>query len=84
MYYKIFKEINAIPRPSHHEEVMADYLCKFAEAHNLAWLRDKANNVVIKKPASPGYEDHEPVVILNHMDMVCVVSSSIKLHLNHL
>ena len=72
MYYKIFKEINTIPRPSHHEEVMADYLCKFAEAHNLAWLRDKANNVVIKKPASPGYEDHEPVVILNHMDMVCV------------
>ena len=76
MYYKIFKEINAIPRPSHHEEAMADYLCRFAEAHNLSWQRDKANCVAIRKPASPGYEDHEPVVILNHMDMVCVSDGS--------
>ncbi len=71
-YYKIFSEINAIPRPSHHEERIADYLCQFAESHNLEWKRDSENCVVIRKPASPGYEDHEPVVILNHCDMVCV------------
>lgn len=71
-YYDIFKQLNAIPRPSHHEGLVADYLCNFAEEHGLQWRRDAENCVVIEKPASPGYEDHEPVVILNHMDMVCV------------
>ena len=51
---------------------MADYLCRFAERLNLTYERDKENCVVIRKPASKGYEDHEPVVLLNHMDMVCV------------
>ena len=71
-YREIFDIVRAIPRPSHHEEKIADYLCQFAEEHHLAYRRDAHNNVVIKKPASPGYEDHEPVVLLNHMDMVCV------------
>lgn len=78
MFYKIFSEINKIPRPSHHEEKIADFLCQFAEKHGLAWRRDKENCVVIEKPASPGYEDHEPVVILNHMDMVCVAEQGKK------
>lgn len=78
MYYKIFKELNNIPRPSHHEEKVADYLCQFAEKYGLTWRRDEQNCVVIEKPASPGYEDHEPVVILNHMDMVCVAEQGKK------
>ena len=71
-YREIFDIIRTIPRPSHHEEKIADFLCQFAEEHHLACRRDAHNNVVIEKPASPGYEDHEPVVLLNHMDMVCV------------
>ena len=70
--FRIFSELNRIPRPSHHEERVADYLCRFAERLNLAYERDKENCVVIRKPASKGYEGHEPIVLLNHMDMVCV------------
>ena len=70
--FGIFSELNKIPRPSHHEERVADYLCHFAERLNLAYERDKENCVVIRKPASKGYEGHEPIVLLNHMDMVCV------------
>ena len=70
--FKIFSELNKIPRPSHHEERVADYLCRFAERLNLTYERDKENCVVIRKPASKGYEEHEPIVLLNHMDMVCV------------
>ena len=70
--FSIFKELNQIPRPSHHEEKVADYLCQFAERLHLEYERDKENCVVIRKPASPGYEGHEPIVLLNHMDMVCV------------
>ena len=70
--FQIFKELNQIPRPSHHEERVSDYLCRFAERLNLPYKRDKENCVVISKPATKGYEGAEPVVLLNHMDMVCV------------
>ena len=70
--FSIFSELNKIPRPSHHEERVADYLCQFAERLNLEYDRDKENCVVIRKPASKGYEGHESIVLLNHMDMVCV------------
>ena len=70
--FQIFKELNQIPRPSHHEERVADYLCQFAERLHLEYERDKQNCVVIRKPATPGHEGAEPIVLLNHMDMVCV------------
>ena len=71
-YLDIFKQLCAIPRPSHHEEKVADFLCNFAKEHGLTYHRDEHNCVVIEMPATPGYEDKEPIVILNHMDMVCV------------
>lgn len=70
-FYDIFGELNKIPRPSHHEEKVADYLCQFAESYGLEYKRDAQNCVVIKMPATPGYENAETVVLLNHMDMVC-------------
>lgn len=72
MIYDIFRQLNAIPRPSHHEERVADFLCQYAEKLNLEYDRDDHNCVVIRKPASPGYENTTPIVLLNHMDMVCV------------
>ena len=70
--FEIFKELNQIPRPSHHEKRVADYLCQFAERLHLPYKRDAENCVVISKPATPGHENAEPIVLLNHMDMVCV------------
>ena len=74
-YLEIFKQICQISRPSHDEGAIADFLCNFAKERNLEHERDERNCVVIRKPATPGYESHEPVVILNHMDMVCVADA---------
>lgn len=74
--FQIFKELNQIPRPSHHEERVADYLCNFAEQLHLDYQRDAENCVVIRKPATPGFENSETIVLLNHMDMVCVGMSN--------
>lgn len=70
--FAIFKELNQIPRPSHHEERVADYLCRFAQRLHLDYERDSQNCVVIRKPATSGHEQAETIVLLNHMDMVCV------------
>ena len=68
---KYFAEITDIPRCSKEEEKISNYLVAWAKERNLEVIQDKENNVIIKKPASKGYEN-EPIVILQgHMDMVC-------------
>ncbi len=66
-----FEEINKIPRGSGNEKAISDYLAKFANDRNLWVHQDSANNIIIKKPASPGKENSPAVVIQGHMDMVC-------------
>lgn len=70
--FDLFKQLNNTPRPSHHEERIADFLCQFAQRLGLDYTRDDHNCVVIRKAATPGHENATPIVILNHMDMVCV------------
>ena len=70
--FAVFKRLNHVPRPSWHEEKVADFLCEFARQLHLEYKRNKQNCVVIKKPATKGYERAVPIVILNHCDMVCV------------
>lgn len=66
-----FEKINEIPRGSGNEKAVSDFLVEFAKKRCLWVHQDKANNVIIKKSASKGYENHPIVVIQGHMDMVC-------------
>ena len=66
-----FKQINQIPRPSKHEEKMVEYLKEFAKKHGLDVKVDAVNNVIIRKPATPGYENRKVVILQSHTDMVC-------------
>lgn len=68
--FGFFEEISKIPRTSGNEKQISDWLVKFGKDRGLETIQDKAFNVIIKKPASKGYEDHEPVIIQGHMDMV--------------
>ncbi len=68
-YY--FEEISRIPRPSFKEKAISDYLVEFAKAHDFYYEQDEANNVIMIRPASKGYEDCDPVILQGHMDMVC-------------
>ena len=71
-YNRFFEDISAIPRNSFEEEAVSDYFVAFAEERGLWHSRDQYWNVVIKKPASPGYEGHPPVMLQAHTDMICV------------
>ena len=68
-YY--FERICEIPHPSHHTDEISAYLMRFAEEKGLFAFRDEVNNVIIKKPASAGYEESKPVIVQGHIDMVC-------------
>ncbi len=69
--FKQFAKITQIPRPSKHEEKMIDYLRSFGESHQLETHVDETGNVLIRKAATPGYENRETVILQSHMDMVC-------------
>lgn len=69
--FAYFEKIASIPHGSRNTKGITDYLVAFAEKHHLRYIRDEADNVIIFKDASAGYEDHEPVILQGHTDMVC-------------
>ena len=69
--FEQFAKINEIPRPSKHEEQMIEYLKTFGESRGLETVIDETGNVIIRKPATPGFEDKDTIILQSHMDMVC-------------
>lgn len=70
--FTYFEEMCQIPHGSGNVQQISDYLVEFAKKNNLEYIQDEALNVIIKKPASEGYENCPPVIIQGHMDMVAV------------
>ena len=69
--FEQFAKINQLPRPSKHEEKMIAYLKQFGKDHGLETKVDETGNVLIKKPATKGYENRATTILQSHMDMVC-------------
>ncbi len=65
-----FSLINAIPRASKKEQAISDFMVSFGQKLGLETCQDKALNVLIKKPASKGFEDRKKVTLQSHLDMV--------------
>lgn len=69
--WRHFQTLCSIPRASKHEAAVRDALCEWARAHALDFTVDATGNLILRKPASPGYEDHPGVILQGHLDMVC-------------
>jgi len=68
--WEIFANICAIPHPSKHEEKILAWLKDWTKTHNIEYAQDETGNIVLRKPATPGYENRIPVVFQGHIDMV--------------
>ena len=69
--FHYFEEICKIPHGSGNTRQISDYLVQFAKNHDLKYIQDEMNNVVIYKPGRAGYENAPTVIVQGHMDMVC-------------
>ena len=67
---RFFEEFSAIPHGSGNTSLIADYLVDFAKKRNLDYSRDNADNVIIRKGATKGYENRPAVIFQGHLDMV--------------
>ena len=74
-----FYKITRIPRPSKHEEKIREYLLNWGKEHGFETFTDKTGNVIIRVPATPGYENRKGVILQGHMDMVPQKNSD-KIH----
>ena len=69
LYY--FEKICSIPHGSRNTKAISDYLVSFAKEHGIRYEQDDLNNVLMFQEGTCGYEDHAPVILQGHMDMVC-------------
>ena len=66
-----FEKICSMPHGSGNTKIISDYLVSFAIEHGIRYIQDELNNVIFFVPGTHGREDHEPVILQGHMDMVC-------------
>ena len=68
--WDIFEGICGVPHPSKHEEKIIEWTLNFAKEHGIESFKDKVGNVILRKPATPGFENLKGVVMQSHLDMV--------------
>ena len=76
--WEIFANICAIPHPSKHEEKILVWLKNWANEHQIDYAQDETGNMVLRKPATKGYENRVPIIFQGHIDMVPQANSDSK------
>jgi dipeptidase D len=76
--WKYFYELTQIPRPSGKEAAVVKYLLDFGKGLGLETVSDEVGNVIIRKPATPGMENRDGIILQGHVDMVPQANSDSK------
>ena len=74
-----FEKLCSIPHGSGNTKMISDYLVSFAKEQGLKYIQDEVNNVILFGDGTCGMEDHAPVILQGHMDMVCDQDPDCKL-----
>ena len=69
--FSYFEKICSIPHGSGNTKQISDFLVSFAKENHIPYMQDSLNNILLFSEGTRGYEDHAPVIIQGHMDMVC-------------
>ncbi len=73
-----FEELSKRHRCSRHEKDATDFIADFAAERGLTHHRDALQNIIVKKPGTPGYEQAPTVILHGHIDMVCKIEPGVK------
>ena len=77
--FGFFEEICTIPHGSRNTKKISDFLVNFAKEQGLTYIQDEMGNVILFGEGTCGMENHEPVVLQGHMDMVCEKDADVTL-----
>jgi dipeptidase D len=70
LLWNAFADLNAVPRGSKKEVAVTRFVAERGRRMGLETEVDSIGNVLIRKPASHGFEDRPTVVLQSHIDMV--------------
>lgn len=76
LLWQHFAKMSEIPRPSKKEEEIRAFYRDYAATKGLEFKEDAIGNIVIKKPATKGYENSPKIILQGHIDMVCQKTDS--------
>jgi dipeptidase D len=76
--WKHFYALTQIPRPSGHKQEITDFIEAFGKKSGLETSRDAIGNICIRKPATPGYENKQTIILQSHLDMVPQANSGLQ------
>jgi len=76
--WKHFYALTQIPRPSGHMGKITDFIESFGKSLGLETIRDAADNICIRKPATPGFENRQTLILQSHLDMVPQANSNLN------
>ncbi|WP_041771404.1 aminoacyl-histidine dipeptidase [Psychromonas sp. CNPT3] len=68
--WSYFADICAIPHPSKHDEKLRQWIINWAQEKNIECVKDEVGNLILKKPASAGFENKSAIILQAHLDMV--------------
>ena len=80
-FFKWFEEITRIPHVMEHEEKISLFLESFAKERGLSCVRDAMGNILMRVPATEGYENEPPILLQGHMDMVAAADNTATVNL---
>ena len=69
--FACFEKLCAIPHGSRNTKAISDYLVALAREQGIRCIQDNLNNVILFGEGTCGMENHAPVILQGHMDMVC-------------
>ena len=72
-----FEKLSAKHRCSQNEKQATDFIADFAAERGLTFHRDQLDNIIVKKPGTPGYENAPTVILHGHIDMVCKLDDGV-------
>ena len=78
LVWENFYQLTRIPRPSKHEAATVKFVQEFGKKHNLETIIDTGGNVILRKPATPGFENRMGIILQAHLDMVPQKNSDTK------
>lgn len=78
LLWKHFEQICNYPRPSKKEQKVVEYVLKVIKELGLEYEQDSFGNILVRKPATPGFENRKTVCLQGHLDMVCEKNSDVQ------
>ncbi len=78
MLWQNFYSLTRIPRPSGFMGPVQDFMYNYCKSLGLETIKDETGNIIARKPAYPGMENKQGVVLQAHLDMVPQKNSNVN------